>query len=37
MKNFGEEELGESAQILVTETTDNQVEDDDQPTLDRFG
>ena len=37
MKNFGEEELGRSAQILVTETTDNQVVDDDQPTLDRFG
>jgi hypothetical protein len=37
MKNFGEEELGRSAQILVTEATDNQVVDDDQPTLDRFG
>ena len=37
MKNFGEEELDRGAQILVAETTDNQVVDDDQPTLDRFG
>ena len=37
MKNFGEEELDRSAQMLVAETTDNQVVDDDQPTLDRFG
>ena len=37
LKSFGEEEFEDSNEILVTKSPSNQVEDDVQPTLDRFG
>ena len=37
LKSFGEEGFGDSNEILVTKSPNNQVEDDVQPTLDRFG
>ena len=37
LKSFGEEGFDDSNEILVTKSPNNQVEDDVQPTLDRFG
>ena len=37
MELFGEERPAESAEIIVSKPPDDQVEDETQPTLDRFG